>query len=50
MLAIETSRLQGGVQELKEVGYQPKISRRLQHDVVSLIGGVVEDGKDIFAL
>jgi len=36
--------------ELRAVGYQLKTSRRLEHDVVSLISGVVEDGKDIFAL
>ncbi len=40
----------GVAKELREVGYQPKTSRRLEHDVVSLIGGVVEGGEDIFAL
>jgi hypothetical protein len=40
----------GVAQELREVGYQPETSRRLKHDVVSLIGGVVEGGEDIFAL
>jgi hypothetical protein len=40
----------GVARELREVGYQPKTSRRLEHDVISLIGGVIEGGKDIFTL